>query len=140
MKTILHTAEQQKKFAKKVLNATFTHPVVVETKPYKSTRSLEQNAKMWAMLQEVSAQVVLTEDGYKHVTEAKGWKRKLSPDDWKDVLTASLQRQDTVPGVDQGFVLLGSHTSKMTVQEMMDLITLIEAFGAEKGVKFKEDI
>ncbi len=94
---------------------------------------------MWAMLSELSAQIRLTQEGYKLASEYdKGWRRRLTSEDWKDVLTASLKQQDAVPGVDSGFVLLGSHTSKMTVQEMMDLITLIEAFGAEKGVIFKD--
>lgn len=33
-------------------------------------------------------------------------------------------------------MILGQRTSKMTVREMADLMTLIEAFGAEKGVRF----
>jgi hypothetical protein len=41
-----------------------------------------------------------------------------------------------VPGLDGGFVVLGQSTSKMTKAEMCDLQTLMEAFGAEKGVRF----
>jgi hypothetical protein len=88
------------------------------------TRSLEQNAKMWAMLTDIADQVV--------------WHGlKLSPDDWKDMLTASLKKARSVPNIEgNGFVILGLHTSAMTVSEMSDLISLMEAFGAEKGVRF----
>jgi hypothetical protein len=94
---------------------------VVEVKD--KTRSTEQNARMWALLSEVSAQVV--------------WHgRKLTPEEWKHVFTASLKRQDVVPGIDGGFVVLGKSTSKMSVREMGELMELVEAFGAQQGVRF----
>jgi len=80
---------------------------------------------MWAMLGEVSCQV----DWYG---------RKLSAEDWKHVFTASLMQMDTVPGIDGGIVVLGQSTSKMTVAQVRDLIELISAFGADKGVRFHE--
>lgn len=89
------------------------------------TRTLAQNARMWAMLTDVSRQV----DWYG---------RKLSPEEWKDVFTASLKRQDVVPGLDGGFVVLGARTSRMTIREMGDLMELMSAFGSERGVKFTE--
>ena len=94
----------------------------------KKNRTLEQNSKMWAMLAEVSIQVT--------------WHgRKLTPENWKDIFTASLKKMDVVPNLDgDGFVVLGQSTSKMTVGQLADLITLIEAFGAENGVVFKDQI
>lgn len=95
--------------------------LIVEVK--EATRSTEQNARMWAMLTEVSNQVV--------------WHgRKLTTEEWKHVFTASLKRQDVVPGLDGGFVVLGQSTSKMGVREMGELMELISAFGAQQGVKF----
>jgi hypothetical protein len=44
-----------------------------------------------------------------------------------------------VPGVDGGFVVLGQSTSKMTKGEMVELIELILAFGAQQGVKFGDE-
>ena len=98
------------------------HRMVLEVKP--QTRSLEQNSRLWAMLTDISEQV-------------EWYGRKLSPDDWKNVFTASLKKQDVVPGLYGGFVVLGVSTSKMTKAEMSDLQTLMEAFGVEKGVFFK---
>lgn len=95
--------------------------LVLEVKPQK--RSNEQNRRLWALLSDVSQQV----DWYGQT---------LSPDDWKHIFTASLQKTRAVPGIDGGIVVLGQSTSRMTKAEMCDLQTLIEAFGAEKGVCF----
>jgi hypothetical protein len=97
------------------------HRMTVEVKS--ETRSLQANARMWAMLSDVSKQV----DWYG---------RKLTPEEWKHVFTASLSKQDVVPGIDGGFVVLGKSTSKMTKSEMAELQELIEAFGAQQGVRF----
>ena len=91
----------------------------------KKTRSLEQNSRLWALLTEVSDQV-------------EWYGRKLTPEEWKHVFSAALSKQDVVPGLDGGFVVLGQSTSRMAIKEMCDLQELICAFGAERGVKFKE--
>lgn len=89
-------------------------------------RSGDQNNLMWSLLSQIS----------KHVD---WYGQKLTSEDWKDVLTASLRRTRVVPGIDAGtFVPLGMRTSQMTKQELADLIELIYAFGAERGVKFRE--
>lgn len=90
------------------------------------TRSLEQNAALWAALAEISSQV-------------EWYGRKLSSEDWKHVFTASLKKLDVVPNIDgTGFVALGMSTSRMSKREMSDLLELIHAFGAERGVQFRE--
>lgn len=90
------------------------------------TRTLEQNARLWATLADISAQVV--------------WHgRRLTSEEWKHVFTAALKKQDVVPGIDGGFVVLGQSTSKMRVGEMRDLLELIHAFGAEHGVTWSDD-
>lgn len=89
-------------------------------------RSSEANARMWAMLTEVSQQV-------------EWYGKKLSAEDWKHVFTASLRKLDVVPNIDgTGFVALGMSTSQMTRLEFSDLMELIASFGAERGVKFTE--
>ena len=40
------------------------------------------------------------------------------------------------PRVMNDFVVLGQSTSQMTIREMSDLIELMNAFGAEKQVRF----
>lgn len=89
------------------------------------TRTLDQNALLWPLLTEVSRQV----DWYG---------QKLTEDEWKDVFTAGLRKQKAVPGIDGGFVMVGSKTSRMNKREFSELVELIYAFGAERGVKFQE--
>lgn len=92
-------------------------------------RTLPQNARLHAMITDVARQV-----------EWAGAKRNVEA--WKDIFTAALRSAnhglDVVPGINGGFVLLGMHTSRMTKAELGDLMTLIEAFGAEHGVEFSE--
>jgi hypothetical protein len=89
------------------------------------TRTLEQNALMWALLGDLSEQV--------------NWHgNRLTSDEWKDVLSASLKKQKAVPGIDGGFVVIGARTSQMTKREMSDMCELICAFGAEHDVKWSE--
>lgn len=89
-------------------------------------RSLDQNALMWSLLSQIGKQV----DWYG---------QKLSSEDWKDVLTASLRRTRVVPGIDAGsFVPLGMRTSQMTKEEVSELLELIYAFGAQQDVRFRE--
>ena len=96
-------------------------PPVIEQR--EMTRTLDQNAKMWAVLTDIAKQV-------------EWYGQMLKPEEWKHILSASLKKQKAVPGIDGGFVVLGLSTSKMTVSEMRDLIELSHAFGAERGVDF----
>lgn len=87
------------------------------------TRSQAQNRRLWAMLRDIAGQVV--------------WHgQKLHDTEWKDVFTAALKRQKVVPGIEGGFVVLGTSTSRMTVAEMGELMELMEAFGSEQNVRF----
>lgn len=89
-------------------------------------RSPEANALMWCRLTEISRKV----DWYG---------QKLTPEDWKDVFSASLRKARVVPGIDRGtFVALGLRTSDMTKEEMANLLDLMDAFAAERGVTFNE--
>lgn len=95
----------------------------VEIKP--ANRSLDQNAKLWQMLHDLSVQV--------------DWHgNKLSEDEWKDVLTAALKQQKVVPGLEGGFVVLGQRTSKMNKKDFSELLELTYAFGAQQGVMWSE--
>jgi len=86
-------------------------------------RSLEANAALWAALTDISKQV----DWYGN---------KLTKEEWKDVLSASLKRQKVVPSIDGGFVVMGMSTSRMSKAELSDLLELIKMFGSNQGVKW----
>jgi hypothetical protein len=80
---------------------------------------------MWAMLKECEEQVV--------------WHgQKLRDHEWKDVFTAAIKRQKVVPGIDGGFVVLGTSTRRMRKAEMTELMECMAAFGAEHDVDFKD--
>lgn len=85
------------------------------------TRSLDQNRLLWPILTTLSKRVLWDGD-------------RLSADEWKDLLTASLRKQKVVRGVDGGLVFLGLHTSSMDKGEFSDLLDLSLAFAAERGV------
>ena len=93
-------------------------------------RSTDQNRKLWPMLADVSKQVQLCING------AMVW---AEPEDWKDVFTAALKREQRMAqGIDGGLVILGARTSKMRKAEFSELIELIYAFGANNGVVWSE--
>ena len=89
-------------------------------------RSNDQNALMWSLLTQISKQIE--------------WFGKMrSPEDWKDLTTAALRGAEFVPGITPGTIVpLGMRTSQMTTQEISELIESLYAFGAERGVKFRE--
>ena len=126
MKVTLHNAQQ---------GHTVLRDIWQRAKPYllagnklvltieQEKRSQEQNQLMWSVLTDLSRQVM--------------WHgQKLTKEEYKDLMTAGLKKQRAIPGIDGGFVVLGSSTSKMTKQEMTDLITLAHAFGDEREVKW----
>lgn len=101
-------------------------PWAVILKQYDDPRTLEQNAMMWARLTDISEQV-------------EWYGKKLTPQDWKDVLTSSLIKANVVPNLEgTGFVACGLHTSKMSKRLMSELLDLMDAFAAERGVKWSD--
>lgn len=90
------------------------------------SRSLDQNALMWVLLGDISKQKEWPVDGRM---------QKLSPEDWKDILTSGLVKEQRIAqGVNGGFVMLGSRTSRMTKPQMTELIEFIYYFMTEHGI------
>lgn len=93
-------------------------------------RTLDQNAKMWPLLEDVARQVQLCVNG------EMVWADK---EDWKDVITAAYRRESKMAmGIDGGVVMLGMRTRNMKVDEMSELIELIYAYGSQQGVTWSE--
>lgn len=91
-----------------------------------ATRKLTQNDKMWAMLSDISKQV-------------EWYGMYLQPEEWKDVLSASLFNEKMVPAIgDRKMVLLGKRTSFFTVARMAEMIEFMYVFGAEHNVRWSE--
>ena len=123
---LIRSETQKELLASKISNLPVDedHPIQVVISEETKKRTLPQNNIMWGMLGDISKQV-------------EWYGMKLIDKEWKDIFTAGLKQQKVVPGLDGGFVVLGAHTSEMDVKEMIDMITLMQAFGVEKSVKFK---
>ena len=91
-------------------------------------RTDAQNRLLWPLLTALS-------------TQLKWHGLTLSPEDWKDVMTAGLKREARmVPNMDgNGFVALGMRTSTMTKAEFSELIELIRAFDAREGIELERE-
>lgn len=93
-------------------------------------RSLDQNAKLWCLLEDVACQCTLLINGEKCTA---------SREEWKDVFTAALKRENRIAmGIDGGVVMLGHSTSKMRKAEFSELIELIYSYGSQNGVHWSE--
>lgn len=89
------------------------------------TRSLDQNARLWAMLGDIA--------------KAEPMGRKHTPDEWKAIFCQACGWEMAfLPGLSGGFFPVGFRTSKMTVRQMADLITWIQAWGDEQGIRWSE--
>ena len=83
---------------------------------------------MWAMLTDVSTQ--LEWDG-----------ERRTPNEWKILFLDLLKREvRAVRSLDgTGVVNLGRSSSKLSKEEMSDLMELMAAFGAQHDVKFQDE-
>lgn len=116
--TIMH-ADSRRYIANLVMQAPAGHVVTIS----EATRTNEQNRLLWPLLTCLAKQIT--------------WHgQKLTPDDWKHMLTSSLKKQRVVPGIDGGFVVMGLSTSKMSKADFSELVELIYAFGAQHNVNF----
>lgn len=91
-----------------------------------ATRSLEQNAKMWAMLSDVS--------------RSKPNGRQMTTERWKACfMQAAGHAVQFETGLDGAPFPIGYSTSKMNKAQMSDLIEFIYSWGAENGVRWSEN-
>lgn len=90
-------------------------------------RTLPQNARMWAMLTDIS-------------TQTDHFGQKYSTDEWKCIFLSALgQEMKFVPSLDgKAFIPIGHSSSNLSVEEMTGMIELMFMFGAEKGVTFHD--
>ncbi len=90
-------------------------------------RSKDQNAALWAALDDISEQLVWHGQTY-------------SADDWKQFLTHALKRARWMPAEEGGMVPIGMSTSKLSHKDFGDLLHVVHEFGARHGVEFKPDV
>ena len=90
-------------------------------------RTLAQNRLMWALLNEVSAQLEWGPD-----------KQHYEPEDWKCAfMKAAGHKLRFMPALDgNGVVALGYRSSRLFKEEFADLIETIYSQGLQRGVVF----
>lgn len=95
------------------------------------TRTLEQNAAQWPILEAFSEQLQWPVNG--RMTQ-------MTADEWKDVLTAAFRKEQArlAMGLDGGVVMLGSRTSKFVKTEFSEWLDFLNATAAERGVNLTE--
>lgn len=108
-----------REFAHRMVDAAPVGSVMSVSKP---KRSLDQNARMWAMLTRISA--------------AKPEGREMTPDVWKSLFLHSLDHaQRFEMALDgKGMVPVGFRSSKLTKQQFSDLFLVIEEYAARHGI------
>ncbi len=90
-------------------------------------RSLEQNRKLHAMIRDIASQV-----------EWAG--ERMEEDEWKLLLLAAAYGQKIIPNPFGGTFIVKNNrrSSGLFKPEMADLITQIQVFGDERGVKWTD--
>ena len=91
------------------------------------TRSQAQNRLMWPLLTAFAQQLQWPINGQMvHMT----------PDDWKDVLTAAFRGESVrlAMGLDGGIVMLGQRTSRFSKKEFSEWIEFLYATAAQRAV------
>ena len=121
--TILLRSEYQKLLAHQLIEKAPRDAVV---KISAAKRSDDQNAKMWAMLSDIS--------------RAKPEGRAHIPEVWKCIFMAALGHEVKFEmGLDNQPFPIGFRTSKLTKPQMSDLIEFINAYASKHGVKWSEE-
>lgn len=123
--TIILRAKAQRDLAKSLIDKAPADAVVSVRE---ANRNLDQNAKLWAMLSDVS--------------RAKPEGRRWTPETWKSAFMHSLGHQVLFcEGLDgSGPFPLGFRSSKLTVRQMADLITVVLEYGDRHNVVWTEPV
>ncbi len=91
------------------------------------SRSLDQNAAQWPILEAFSEQLTWP---------VNGAMVKLAADEWKDILTAAFQGETVrlAMGLNGGVVMLGLRTSQMGKRRFSEWLEFLHATAALRGV------
>ena len=119
--------EARRRACEAVQNAKQGHVVTIS----EPTRSLEQNAAQWPILQAFAGQLQWP---------VNGRMVSMSPDEWKDVLTAAFRKEQArlAMGLDGGVVMLGQRTSQFSKREFSEWLEFLHATAADRGVTVYE--
>jgi hypothetical protein len=106
-----------------VTNAPDGHKITIS----EPSRTLDQNAALWPILEAFSQQLKWP---------VNGAMVSMATEEWKDVLSAAFRRETArvAMGLDGGVVMLGCRTSKMSKREFGEFLEFLNATAAARGV------
>ncbi|MCW2303230.1 hypothetical protein M2324_001623 [Rhodovulum sulfidophilum] len=120
--TVILRGPGQRQFAKQMIDAAPQDGVV---RISEAARNNDQNARMWAMLSDVS--------------RAKPEGRRHTPEVWKALFMHALGHETRFEmGLSGEPFPIGFRSSRLTVRQMADLITFIAEYGDRHGVRWTE--
>lgn len=120
--TVILAGPMQRGLAKRLIDEAPAGCVVNVALP---KRSLDQNARLWAMLSDISR---TCPDGRKH-----------TPEVWKTLFMHALGHETRFEmGLNGEPFPVGFRSSKLSVREMADLITFVSEYGDRHGVRWSE--
>ena len=120
--TVIIRGDVQRAIAKQLIDRA---PIdaVVTFKP--AARTMDQNAKLWAMLSDLS--------------RAKPEGRTHTPEVWKAIfMHACAHEVQFMMGINGEPFPVGFRSSRLSKAQMAELIEFIHAYGAQHGVRFSE--
>lgn len=124
MQTLILDSRYRRDQAHKLIDAAPVNAVLTIAPPKRST---DQNKLMWALLSDVSRAMP---QGRKHTAEV-----------WKDLFChACGHAVQFEMGLNGQPFPVGFRTSRMTKDQMRDLLEFIMAWGAENGVQFSDEV
>jgi len=122
--TIILRSKAQRDMAKRFIDIA---PMDAVVNVREATRNADQNAKLWAMLSDIS--------------RAKPEGRMMGPELWKAVFMQACGHEvQFLNGLDGLPFPAGFRSSRLTVRQMADLISFVSAYGDRHGVRWSEEV
>jgi hypothetical protein len=120
--TVIIRGASQRALAKRLIDAA---PIDAVVTVKEATRNADQNALMWALLSDIS--------------RAKPEGRRHTPEVWKALFMSACGHEvQFAQGLDGNPFPVGFRSSRLSVRQMADLITFIQAWGDERGVAWSD--
>lgn len=120
--TVILRGDSQRMLAKALIDKA---PVDAVVTVKEATRNLDQNARLWAMLSDIS--------------RAKPEGRTMTAELWKCVFMAACGHEvQFLNGLDGLPFPAGFRSSRLSVRQMADLISFVAAYGDQHGVRWSE--
>lgn len=96
------------------------------------TRSLEQNAALWPILQAFADQLEWP---------VNGKMCRITPDEFKDILSAAFKGESVrlAMGLNGGVVMLGQRTSLMSKREFSEFLEFLHSVAVDRGVNVDKE-